>query len=133
MQLTTFIAKDPCTLPPHRVPATSAQHVPLFGYAGHTPNSWALAPPSSLPHFLNSQQFISHPAFQVHSPDRSRSIFQATEIPLVGAFFPARFMRAVSDLETLAIGIVVIGAPEEIAKHATKRLQRKRALDLISA
>jgi hypothetical protein len=68
MQLPSFSAKDPCTLPPQKVPAIAQQARPPFFPefsplafnvigAGHTPNSVTFAPPGSRPHFLNSQQF----------------------------------------------------------------------------
>lgn len=58
MQVACFWAKLPWTLPPQKVPATIQQSLPWCGFAGHTPISFALIPPCSLPHFLNSQQFF---------------------------------------------------------------------------
>ena len=68
MQESYFSADVPWTLPSQKVPATAQQILPAFNpplipldeassTAGHTPNSKALAPSSSLPQFLNSQQF----------------------------------------------------------------------------
>ena len=69
IQETDFCAKSPCTVPPQNVPATAQQIRPPLSpplmpllevsvAAGQTPRSDVFAPPDSLPHFFNSQQFF---------------------------------------------------------------------------
>lgn len=52
-------ASVPCIFPPQNVPPIFQQSRPCLGFAGHTPISLAFIPLTSLPHFLNSQQFFA--------------------------------------------------------------------------
>jgi hypothetical protein len=88
-------AKEPETLSSQKVPATAQQHLPAFLpqltpltlpsiAAGQTPNSFTLAPPGSLPHFLTSQQFF----FAIENPLLHRIFKYAMIIYALRPFLP---------------------------------------------